>query len=55
MLLIGTLFAPLDVDSSFLGTDILQIFDDDTLLEDGQDPASATAEGFNYMFAWLKY
>ena len=54
ILLIGALFAPVDVESSFFGTEWVaeRFMDLDGILEDGQDPASATAD-FNYMFAWL--
>lgn len=53
-LLIGALFAPLDVESVLIGTGWVaeRFMDLDGILEDGQDPASATAD-FNYMFAWL--
>ena len=54
MLLIGALFAPLDVESIFFGSGwVADIFMDlEGVLEDDQDPAMATAS-FNYMFAWL--
>ena len=54
ILLIGALFAPLDVESIFFGSGwVADIFMDlEGVLEDDQDPAMATAS-FNYMFAWL--
>ena len=54
ILLIISLFAPLDVESIFFGSGwVADIFMDlEGVLEDGQDPAMATA-AFNLLFAWL--
>ena len=54
ILLIGALFAPLDVESIIIGNTWVadKFMDLDGILEDDQDPTMATAD-FNYMFAWL--
>jgi len=53
ILLIGSLFAPLDVES-FIGPDWVSnaFMDSVTILEDGQDITMATTD-FYFMFAWL--
>ena len=54
ILLIGALFAPVDVESIIIGNTWVadKFMDLDGILEDDQDPTMATAD-FNYMFAWL--
>ena len=53
VLLIGSLLAPLDVESFFSNQFFADKFMDlETILNDEQDPANATAD-FNLMFAWL--
>ena len=53
ILLIGSLFAPLDVES-FISPDWVSnaFMDSVTILEDGQDITMATTD-FYFMFAWL--
>jgi len=53
VLLIASLLAPLDVESFFSNQFFADKFMDlETILNDEQDPANATAD-FNLMFAWL--
>jgi hypothetical protein len=54
ILLIGALFAPVDVEGIIIGNTWVadQFMDLDGILEDDQDPTMATAD-FNLMFAWL--
>ena len=53
ILLIGSLFAPLDVESFISPDGVSNAFMDSvTILEDGQDITMATTD-FYFMFAWL--